>query len=80
VKRRSDSYTPPSWARPGNRWTPWVFWPLLCLNGVSLVRRLAEGDSAVRVVVTAGVVLLFAWLLAANRTARRKRGSSDRPR
>ncbi|MFF1445632.1 hypothetical protein [Streptomyces sp. NPDC058295] len=38
-----------------------------------LVWRLIDGDSAVRIMVAAGLVALYAWLLIANRTARRKR-------
>lgn len=77
MRQHSDPRTLPPWAKPGNRWTPWIFWPLLCWSITLLVWRVVDGDSAVRIAVTAGLTLLFGSLLAANRAARRTR---DDPR
>ncbi|MER6788545.1 hypothetical protein ABT330_28715 [Streptomyces sp. NPDC000658] len=72
MTERSGLRTPPAWAMPGNRWTPWVFWPLLCWSITLLVWRISDGASTVRILVAAGLILVFGSLLAANRAARRK--------
>ncbi|MDR6974179.1 endonuclease YncB(thermonuclease family) [Streptomyces sp. 3330] len=58
---------------PGNRWGPWFYWPMLCLSVVLFGWRVVDGDSAGRILVAAGLVLVWVCLLAANRAARRAR-------
>ncbi|MEU4877500.1 hypothetical protein [Streptomyces sp. NPDC021608] len=72
MTQHSGPRTPPAWTMPGNRWTPWVFWPLLCWSITLLVWRVIDGASMVRIMVAAGLALLFGSLLAANHAARRK--------
>ncbi|GAA5702123.1 hypothetical protein Save01_02938 [Streptomyces avermitilis] len=79
MEQRPDSRVPPSWTRPGNRWGPRVYWPMLCLSIGQLVWRVIDGDSAVRIVVAAGLVLIWICLIAANRAARRKEASREPP-
>ncbi|CAL9619587.1 hypothetical protein SUDANB58_05803 (plasmid) [Streptomyces sp. enrichment culture] len=67
-----DSRVPPSWAKPGNRWGPWIYWPMLCFSIALLAWRVIDGDGPGPIILAAGQVLLWACLLAANRTARRK--------
>ncbi|GAA3901480.1 hypothetical protein GCM10023084_62370 [Streptomyces lacrimifluminis] len=68
----SHSHVPPAWARPGNRWGPRVYWPMLCLSIGLLAWRVIDGDSAGRIAVTACLVLMWTCLIAANQAARRK--------
>jgi len=72
MTQRSDPRVPPSWARPGNRWGPWIYWPMLCLSIALLVWRVVDGDGAGRILMAAVLVLVWVCLLAANLTARRK--------
>jgi hypothetical protein len=48
---------------------------MLCLSIGLLVWRVIDGDSAVRIVVAAGLVFMWICLIAANRAARRKEAS-----
>lgn len=73
MKQPTDSRVPPPWARPGNRWGPWVYWPMLCLSVGLLVWRVINGNGSGRILVAAGLILVWACLLAANRAARRRR-------
>ncbi|GAA5707587.1 hypothetical protein Save01_08456 [Streptomyces avermitilis] len=73
MRKRSEPYVPPSWARPGNSWGPWLYWPMLCLGIGLLVWRIVDGDGTGRILVSAGMVLVWIWLLVANRSARRRR-------
>lgn len=73
MKRGSGSGEPPPWARPGSRWGPWVYWPMLCLSVGLLGWRVIDGDGAGRILVAAVLVLVWVCLLAANRAARRRR-------
>ncbi|PKW12385.1 hypothetical protein SAMN05428944_0355 [Streptomyces sp. 1222.5] len=68
----SDPRVPPRWTRPGNRWGPRLFWPMLCISIGLLVWRLMDKDSVSRIAIAAVLVLLWSWLLAANWFARRK--------
>lgn len=72
MKERPNPHVPPSWARPGNRWGPWVYWPMLCLSIGLLVRRVTDGDSVGRILVAAGLVLIWLALLAANQVRRKQ--------
>ncbi|MHC3469429.1 hypothetical protein ACYF6T_11990 [Streptomyces sp. 7R007] len=73
MAERSDPRVPPSWTRPGNRWGPRLYWPMLCLSTGLLVWRVVDGDSTGRIVVAACLVAVWLSLLAANRAARRRR-------
>ncbi|GHA54286.1 hypothetical protein [Streptomyces purpurascens] len=73
MKQPTDSRVPPPWARPGNRWGPWVYWPMLCLSVGLLVWRVINGNGSGRILVAAGLILVWVCLLAANRAARRRR-------
>lgn len=73
MRKRSESQVPPSWARRGNRWGPWFYWPMLCWAMGLLVWRIVDGDDVGRIVVSAGMVLVWISLLVANRSARRRR-------
>lgn len=72
MTQRSDSRIPPSWTRPGNRWGPRLYWPMLCLSIGLLVWRVADKDGVSRIAIAAVLVLVWCWLLAANWSARRK--------
>lgn len=72
MQERSRSQSPPSWAKAGNRWGPWLYWPMLCMSIGLLGWRIIDGDSATRVAVAACQVLLWGGLLLANRSARRR--------
>lgn len=72
MAHRSDSHVPPSWARPGNRWGPWLYWPMLCMSIALLAWRAIDGDSAGCILTATGLVIIWVCLLAANRAARRK--------
>lgn len=62
-------YAPPSWTKPGNRWGPRLYRPMLCLSIGLLVWRVIDRDSAGRIAVTAFLVLTWVCLLAANQAA-----------
>ncbi|MGW8065206.1 hypothetical protein ACVV2G_23800 [Streptomyces ziwulingensis] len=70
--RRSDAPATPPWARPGNRWGPWLYWPMLCVSVALLVWRVIDRDGAGPILFAAGQVLVWVCLLVANRTARRR--------
>lgn len=70
--QRSGSRVPRSWAQPGNRWGPWIYWPMLSISIALLAWRVVDGESPGPIVFAAGQVLVWICLLAANRTARRK--------
>ncbi|MGW7066870.1 hypothetical protein ACWGII_15525 [Streptomyces sp. NPDC054855] len=69
MTRRSE---PPAWARPGARWVPWFYWPMLCLSTAVLVWRVVDGDTAGEVTTAALLCVAFASLLIANRRHRRQ--------
>lgn len=71
-----DHRVPQPGARAGNRWGPWVYWPMLCVSIALLAWRVIGGDGPGPIVFAAGQVLVWICLLAANRTARRKRKRS----
>ncbi|MEU4490489.1 hypothetical protein AB0H94_37445 [Streptomyces purpurascens] len=73
MKQPTDSRVPPPWARPDNRWGPWVYWPMLCLSVGLLVWQVINGNGSGRILVAAGLILVWVCLLAANRAARRRR-------
>ncbi|WP_431995350.1 hypothetical protein [Streptomyces griseoflavus] len=70
---------PPSWTAPGNRWGPWVYWPMLVIAVGMLVWRVADGGSAGGILVSACVVLVWLCLIVANRSARRGRAGNQAP-
>ncbi|MEU0785062.1 hypothetical protein ABZ341_26210 [Streptomyces sp. NPDC006173] len=72
MPERSHSRTAPAWARPGARWGPWVYWPLLCVSVGLLVWRIADGAGGASIVWGSFQVLLWVWLLVSNHSARRK--------
>lgn len=72
MKQHSNSYAPPAWTKPGNRWGPWIYWPMLCLSIGLLMWRMTAGASVGRIAVAAVLVLTWVCLLAANRASRRK--------
>ncbi|MFF9360951.1 hypothetical protein [Streptomyces griseoluteus] len=75
---RPKSREEPAWTKPGSQGAFWVFLSLLVLNFAVLVMRVLGGDGAGRVGSSLGFCLLFALLLVANRTARRKRSAPTR--
>ncbi|MFJ8595209.1 hypothetical protein [Streptomyces sp. NPDC093598] len=77
MTQRSRIHTPPPWARPGNRWGPRLYWPMLCLSIGLTAWRIMDGDDVSRVLPAAVLVLIWAWLLIANRTARRRQARTQ---
>lgn len=73
VTRRSDPYTAPEWTKAGNRWGPWIYWPLLFTSVGLLVWRVGAGATAGQVVFAAAQPVVWVCLLVANRSARRRR-------
>lgn len=69
MTRRSE---PPAWTRPGARWVPWFYWPMLCLSAAVLVWRVVDGDTAGEITTAALICVAFACLLIANRKHRRQ--------
>ena len=74
MAKYSGPRTPPSWTKPGNRWTPRLAWPMLGVSVALLVWRVVDGDRVSRILVASALVLVWVYVLAANRSARRKRG------
>ncbi|MER5652480.1 hypothetical protein ACFWA4_29070 [Streptomyces sp. NPDC060011] len=68
---RSHGRTVPAWARPGARWGPFVYGPLLCISVGLLVLRITDGAGAASIVWSSLQVLLWVVLLAGNLAARR---------
>ncbi|CAM5290765.1 hypothetical protein [Streptomyces pilosus] len=79
MPRRSDRRVPPSWTAPGNRWGPWIYWPMLGAAVGLLVWRVADGASTGGVLVPAALVLVWVCLLVANRSARRRHTGTRTP-
>jgi hypothetical protein len=73
MRQRSDSFTPPEWAQPGNRWGPWLYWPMLCISAALLVWRVSDDAGTGHIVLAAVQTLVCVCLLIANRSARRRR-------
>ncbi|MEV7198931.1 hypothetical protein [Streptomyces griseoluteus] len=78
MTRRPESRAEPAWTKPGSQGAFWVFLSLLVLNFAVLVMRVLGNDGAGRVGSSLGLCVLFALLLTANRTARRKRSPATR--
>ncbi|MGW5334749.1 hypothetical protein [Streptomyces bauhiniae] len=78
MTRRPTSREEPAWTKPGSQWAFWVFLTLMLLNLAVLVMRVLTDDGAGRIGSSLGLCILFALLLAANRTARRKRSTPPR--
>lgn len=72
MTQRTDHHVPPSWAKPGSRWGPRLYWSMLCISIGLLVWRVVDKDNGSRIAIAAVLVLLWCWLLAANWSARRK--------
>lgn len=72
MMQRSDSFTPPEWTKPGNRWGPWLYWPMLCIGVTLLVWRVSNHASMGQIVSAAAQTLVWACLLTVNRRARRR--------
>ena len=70
--KSTDSFTPPEWTKPGNRWGPWLYWPMLCIGAALLVWRVSDDASTGHIVLAAAQTLFWACLLIANRSARRR--------
>lgn len=75
MAQRSESYTPPKWTKPGNRWGPRFYWAMLCIGVGLLVWRVGAGASTGQIVVAAAHVLVWVCLLIANRSARRRQNT-----
>ncbi|MBO1336437.1 hypothetical protein [Streptomyces sp. VRA16 Mangrove soil] len=60
----------PSWAQPGGRWGPRLYWPMLAISLGLLVWRVVDKDPPGRIAVSALLVAVWVWLLIANRRAR----------
>ncbi|MFJ4892417.1 MULTISPECIES: hypothetical protein [unclassified Streptomyces] len=69
---RSHGRTVPAWARPGARWGPFVYGPLLCISAGLLVLRIADRAGAASIVWSSLQVLLWVVLLAGNLAARHR--------
>lgn len=70
-----DPSTPPGWTEPGNRWGPWLYWPMLCIGVGLLVWRVSAGASTGQIALAAAHVLLWICLLTANRSTHRRRST-----
>ncbi|MFF7964336.1 hypothetical protein ACFZC3_03065 [Streptomyces sp. NPDC007903] len=78
MMRRPEPREVPAWTKPGSQGVFWLYLSVLVLNFAVLVVRVLAGDGAGRIGSSLGICVLFALLLAANRTARRKRSMSTR--
>ncbi|MGW6023416.1 hypothetical protein [Streptomyces sp. NPDC055099] len=70
MTRQSEA---PAWPRPGARWGPWLYWPMLCLSTALLVWRVVDGAMAGEITTAALMCVAFVILLIANRRHRRQR-------
>lgn len=75
MAQRSESHTSPEWTKPGNRWGPWLYWPMLCMGVGLLVWRVSAGASTGQIVLAAAHVLVWVCLLMANRSAHRRQST-----
>lgn len=73
MKRRAV----PAWGRPGARWVPWFYWPLLCLSIADLVYRIVDGQKAGQTIGFAFVPAAFVFILISNRRHRQRQSGSQ---
>lgn len=72
MQQRSSPRTPPSWTVPGAPWRVWIYWPMLCIAIGILAWQVISGSSGASIALSSCHVLVWACLLLANRSARRK--------